>query len=134
MDFPEFWDSNKWRVIKRGANLWLALHTGEEKRIGTKTVSEKIASPREKVLEINIFNRGSVGQMWFPDAVSSPRLVYSRILKNEKWVYGPKGEPISLDILWSEAVEGRRKFWGVRLELKVSENQTAAVNISKARS
>jgi len=123
MNFPKYWDPIKWRVLKRGMNLWLELSTGEEKWIGITAIYQKIADPNEQILEINIYNRGATGQIWFPDVVNSPRLVYSRILKGKEWVYGSEGQPICLDGLWRSRRCGRRRFWGVRMKLKISENQ-----------
>lgn len=134
MDFPEFWNSVKWRVVKRAEDLWLNLSSGEERRIGTKTVYEKIVraeESNEKVLEINLFNRGAIAHIWFPDVVRKPRLVYSRIMKDGKWVYGPIGETVSLDGLSRKKPDGRWQFCGIRVSLMVGLDNEVGVSVYK---
>ena len=127
MEFPkEFWDKAHWKIIKNGEDLWLPLSTGEEKRIGLRTVYEKIKDPRQKILEVNVFQKGVVAQMWFPDYKNSPKVFYSRILKDGKWVYGIFNAPVELEGL---RVDG--KFCGVRVSLRIAEDKIEIVNILK---
>lgn len=126
--FPEFWNQVHWRVAKNREDLWLKLSSGEEKKIGSRTVYEREKDRKEKVLEINLFDRGAVGHIWFPDAVNAPGHIYSRLLKNGAWVYGLPGESIDLRGLRQVA---SNKFVGVRMSLKIAPEGIAEVDILK---
>jgi len=77
------------------------------------------------VLELNLFHRGAVIQMWFKNK-KHPQLVMSRVMKSGKWANGHLASPVQLTGLTMEG-----EFVGVRVELKVDENKTEKIEVYK---
>jgi hypothetical protein len=128
MQFPQVWDQNRWRILKSGVDYWFITESRDRKLIGTKTVYETIGLPPERtemVLELNLFQRGAVIQMWFRNK-KKPELVKSRIMKGGNWIEGLNQSPVQLSGL---TVKG--EFVGVLVELKVAPDKTEAIDVYK---
>lgn len=128
MTFPRVCDFNRWRVLKSGVDYWLITESKDRKLVGTKTVYGTIRTAPERtemVLELNLFHRGAVIQMWFKNK-QKPELVRSRIMKDGKWIEGSRSTPVQLSGLNMEG-----EFVGVRVELRVGEHKTEHIDVYK---
>jgi len=127
--FPEVWNSSKWEIVKNREDYWLKLSNGDRKLAGHKTIYRKIGQKDEAVLEINLFNRGAVIQVWFQELDSSNEKIQSRIMKNHCWAYGAMNKKVAIEALVSGV--DNEVFWGVRIMLKTDSGKIATEDIYK---
>ena len=117
MEFPKVCNRNKWKILKDNENHWLEFDDRDRKLVGLRTVYERIGSNGdEKVLELNLFKRGAVVQMWFRGLIKNSARIQSRMMKYGQWVYGAPNEKV---VLIEQIAPGDR-FVGIKINLKLS--------------
>ena len=130
MEFPKIFDRNKWSIPKdkNRVNYWHQLKNGVTKLIGLRTVYERDGRKNEAVVELNLFKKGAVIQMWFSGVGGKNEKVQSRIMKNGCWVYGAPNEKVSIDGLVSGGLE---RFRGIRVQIESVSGEIVTVDFYK---
>ena len=130
MEFPKVYNRNKWKILKDNENHWLEFDDRDRKLVGLRTVYERIGSNGdEKVLELNLFKRGAVVQMWFRGLIKNSARIQSRMMKYGQWVYGAPNEKV---VLIEQIAPGDR-FVGIKINLKLSSGYIDTSYVYKRR-
>lgn len=120
MVFPIIDNRSEWKIAIDNEDYFLVSSKKDRVGIGKKTIYEKLVEEgriAEKVLELNLFERGGIIQTWFRWNGKDKTVIQSRILKNGQWVYGLVDACPFLRLLVFGA-----KLWGIEVGLEINKD------------